>query len=56
MIDGASFVRFSVWTAVLLVYYLLIGLHATYDAAKDVENKGTNTTDIDVIAARTNAF
>ncbi|PHT55651.1 Cationic amino acid transporter 1 [Capsicum baccatum] len=55
-IDGASFVRFSVWTAVLLVYYLLIGLHATYDAAKDVENKGTNTTDIDVIAARTNAF
>ncbi|PHT55647.1 Cationic amino acid transporter 1 [Capsicum baccatum] len=32
------------------------GLHATYDAAKDVENKGTNTTDIDVIAARTNAF
>ncbi|KAM3284631.1 hypothetical protein P3S67_023430 [Capsicum chacoense] len=55
-IDGASFVRFSVCTAVLLVYYLLIGLHPTYDAAKDVENKGTNTTDIDVIAARTNAF
>ncbi|PHU25807.1 Cationic amino acid transporter 1 [Capsicum chinense] len=32
------------------------GLRATYDAAKDVENIGTNTTDIDVIAARTNAF
>lgn len=35
-IDGASFVRFSVWTALLLVYYLLVALHATYDAAKAI--------------------
>lgn len=33
-IDGASFLRFGVWTLILLVYYLLIGLHASYDAAK----------------------
>ncbi|KAK1277775.1 Cationic amino acid transporter 1 [Acorus gramineus] len=33
-IDGMSFVRFTVWSAVLLVYYFLFGLHASYDAAK----------------------
>ncbi|XP_072954965.1 cationic amino acid transporter 1-like [Typha angustifolia] len=33
-IDGASFVRFGIWTAVLLVYYLFFGLHASYDTAK----------------------
>ncbi|XP_057971347.1 cationic amino acid transporter 1-like isoform X2 [Malania oleifera] len=32
-IDGPSFVRFTVWTVVLLVYYLLVALHASYDAA-----------------------
>ncbi|KAH0719643.1 hypothetical protein KY285_015674 [Solanum tuberosum] len=53
-IDGASFVRFSVCTAILLIYYLLVGLHATYDGAKEIESKGTNTTDIEAIA-RTNA-
>ncbi|KAJ8545299.1 hypothetical protein K7X08_017882 [Anisodus acutangulus] len=55
-IDGASFVRFSVWTAILLVYYLLVGLHATYDAAKEIESKGTNATDIEAISARTSAL
>lgn len=34
-IDGASFVRFMVWTGILLVYYLLVGLHAVYDTAKE---------------------
>lgn len=34
-IDGPSFVRFAVWTGILLVYYLFIGLHASYDAAKE---------------------
>lgn len=33
-IDEKSFVRFGIWTAVLLVYYFLFGLHATYDTAK----------------------
>ncbi|WOL12226.1 hypothetical protein Cni_G20992 [Canna indica] len=33
-IDGQSFVRFGIWTAVLLVYYLFLGLHASYDTAK----------------------
>lgn len=53
-IDGASFVRFSVCSAILLIYYLLVGLHATYDGAKEIESKGTNTTDIEA-SARTNA-
>ncbi|XP_060193727.1 cationic amino acid transporter 1-like [Lycium barbarum] len=55
-IDGASFMRFSVWTVILLVYYLLVGLHATYDAARESESKGTNATDIEAIAARTSAL
>ncbi|KAI3734968.1 hypothetical protein L6452_14450 [Arctium lappa] len=34
-IDGASFLRFLVWTCLLLVYYFFVGLHASYDASKD---------------------
>ncbi|KVI09935.1 Amino acid/polyamine transporter I [Cynara cardunculus var. scolymus] len=34
-IDGASFLRFLVWTAILLAYYFLVGLHASYDASKE---------------------
>ncbi|KDP34957.1 hypothetical protein JCGZ_09245 [Jatropha curcas] len=34
-IDAKSFERFGIWTAVLLIYYFLFGLHATYDAAKE---------------------
>ncbi|GKV32077.1 hypothetical protein SLEP1_g40708 [Rubroshorea leprosula] len=34
-IDRASFVRFAVWTAILLIYYFLVGLHASYDTAKE---------------------
>ncbi|THU61611.1 hypothetical protein C4D60_Mb07t25150 [Musa balbisiana] len=33
-IDGLSFMRFSIWTALLLVYYFFLGLHASYDTAK----------------------
>jgi APA family basic amino acid/polyamine antiporter len=33
-IDKASFIRFGIWTAVILVYYLFIGLHLSYDKAK----------------------
>ncbi|KHN36421.1 Cationic amino acid transporter 1 [Glycine soja] len=33
-LDKASFRRFGVWTAILLVYYLFVGLHASYDMAK----------------------
>ncbi|KAG6407147.1 hypothetical protein SASPL_130131 [Salvia splendens] len=39
-IDGKSFVRFMVWTCFLLVYYLLFGLHASYDTAKLYESQG----------------
>lgn len=38
-IDGASFVRFAVWTVIILVYYFFFGLHAAYDTAKDSEAK-----------------
>ncbi|KAL4279045.1 hypothetical protein GQ457_03G000620 [Hibiscus cannabinus] len=39
-IDGASFARFGIWTVVLLVYYFLFGLHASYDTAKEsAENR-----------------
>ncbi|XP_050368350.1 cationic amino acid transporter 1 [Argentina anserina] len=39
-IDGPSFIRFAVWTVIILVYYIFFGLHASYDTAKDsVANK-----------------
>ncbi|KAG9439111.1 hypothetical protein H6P81_019276 [Aristolochia fimbriata] len=33
-IDAKSFMRFGVWTLLLLVYYIFMGLHASYDTAK----------------------
>ncbi|XWS55354.1 hypothetical protein CRYUN_Cryun10bG0167400 [Craigia yunnanensis] len=36
-IDGASFIRFGVWTVLLLLYYFFFGLHASYDTAKGSE-------------------
>ncbi|XP_020235860.2 cationic amino acid transporter 1 [Cajanus cajan] len=36
-IDKDSFVRFVIWTVFLLVYYVLFGLHASYDTAKEFE-------------------
>ncbi|KAK9073631.1 hypothetical protein SSX86_007955 [Deinandra increscens subsp. villosa] len=38
-IDKESFVRFAGWSGLLLVYYLLFGLHAAYDTAKEDEKK-----------------
>ncbi|WVZ59924.1 hypothetical protein U9M48_010006 [Paspalum notatum var. saurae] len=35
-IDYKSFMRFGIWTAALLVYYLFVGLHASYDTAKEM--------------------
>ncbi|BFG28197.1 hypothetical protein CerSpe_144720 [Prunus speciosa] len=34
-IDHVSFIRFAVWTVIILVYYFFFGLHASYDTAKD---------------------
>ncbi|XP_058092693.1 cationic amino acid transporter 1-like [Magnolia sinica] len=34
-IDGMSFARFGGWTALLLLYYIFMGLHASYDTAKE---------------------
>lgn len=36
-IDRDSFIRFGVWTVFLLVYYIFVGLHASYDTAKEYE-------------------
>ena len=38
-IDQASFGRFGIWTGLLLIYYLLFGLHASYDTAKEMGEK-----------------
>ncbi|XVF45966.1 hypothetical protein PTKIN_Ptkin02bG0250100 [Pterospermum kingtungense] len=35
-IDYESFRRFGIWTVVLLLYYFLLGLHASYDAANEL--------------------
>lgn len=34
-IDKASFERFGIWTGILLIYYFLFGLHASYDTAME---------------------
>nr|CAD1819677.1 unnamed protein product [Ananas comosus var. bracteatus] len=36
-IDSKSFMRFGIWSAFLLLYYLFVGLHASYDTAKAAE-------------------
>ena len=36
-IDKDSFIRFAIWTGLLMVYYLLFGLHASYDNAMEME-------------------
>ncbi|KAF6140806.1 hypothetical protein GIB67_042219 [Kingdonia uniflora] len=40
-IDGKSFQRFGIWTAVLLLYYFFFGLHASYDMAKESQKRKT---------------
>ncbi|PON54751.1 Amino acid/polyamine transporter [Parasponia andersonii] len=40
-IDKASFVRFGLWTGFILIYYFLFGLHASYESAKEYEEKGS---------------
>lgn len=52
-IDGPSFVRFSVWTLILLIYYLLVALHASYDAAKEIERKAEATEATNIEAGTT---
>lgn len=43
-IDGASFVRFGIWTVILLIYYFIFGLHASYDTAKEfAENRAVDS-------------
>ncbi|CAJ2677177.1 unnamed protein product [Trifolium pratense] len=38
-IDKDSYIRFGIWSGILLIYYVLIGLHASYDASKEVESR-----------------
>ncbi|XP_043699641.1 cationic amino acid transporter 1-like [Telopea speciosissima] len=38
-IDKDSFIRFGAWTGLLLVYYIFLGLHASYDSAKELAEK-----------------
>ncbi|KAG8365657.1 hypothetical protein BUALT_Bualt18G0128800 [Buddleja alternifolia] len=40
-IDKDSFIRFAIWTAILLAYYFIFGLHASYDTAKSYEVNAT---------------
>lgn len=38
-INRESFIRFGIWSGLLLVYYFFFGLHASYDTAKKSESK-----------------
>lgn len=39
-IDKDSYIRFAIWTCFLMVYYLLFGLHASYDTAMEMGKLG----------------
>ncbi|KAL6544943.1 catalase A [Orobanche minor] len=39
-IDKDSFIRFGIWTGILLVYYFVFGLHASYDTARAESEDG----------------
>ncbi|GAB2220345.1 hypothetical protein Drorol1_Dr00007991 [Drosera rotundifolia] len=43
-IDKDSFIRFGVWSALLLVYYVFIGLHASYDTVMASEEEKKSAT------------
>jgi len=38
-LDKDSFIRFAGWTAIVLLYYIFFGLHASYDTAKAAERE-----------------
>lgn len=38
-LETEAFIRFGICTAVMLVYYFLFGLHATYDMAHSLQQK-----------------
>lgn len=46
-VDGESVIRFTIWTAILIVYYLLVALHASYDAAKEIQRIADATTNLE---------
>lgn len=48
-INKDSFIRFGIWTAFLLVYYFLFGLHASYDAAKEFEKNNNTNSSKDIV-------
>lgn len=46
-IDRKSFERFGLWTLIIFVYYLLFGLHASYDTAKESSSNGTQLKNVE---------
>lgn len=49
-LDKASFVRFAVFTAMIVIYYVFVGLHASFDTAKgsDFESRPQNQKEINL--------
>lgn len=45
-IDRDSFIRFGVFTAMIVVYYAFVGLHASYDAAVDTPAASLEASDL----------
>jgi APA family basic amino acid/polyamine antiporter len=46
-IDKKSYMRFGIWTAFLLVYYVLLGLHASYDTAKQYDQSKHSSEEVE---------
>ncbi|XP_021745373.1 cationic amino acid transporter 1-like [Chenopodium quinoa] len=40
LIDKDSYIRFAIWTCLLMVYYVFFGLHASYDTAIEMAKVG----------------
>ncbi|XP_024157909.1 cationic amino acid transporter 1 [Rosa chinensis] len=52
-IDGASYLRFGIWTLVLLVYYIFVALHASYDAAQETQSIANAETNMEAGTSKT---
>ncbi|PRQ29620.1 putative cationic amino acid transporter [Rosa chinensis] len=52
-IDGALYLRFDIWTLVLLVYYIFVALHASYDAAQETKSIANAETNMEAGTSKT---
>jgi APA family basic amino acid/polyamine antiporter len=48
--DKDSYIRFGGWTVIMLIYYVLYGLHASYDVAHEASSSSLKSKAIELEA------